>query len=297
MDIDYYRTFVEVVKWKNYTKAAEQLGYAQSSVTTQMKKIEAAYGVQIFERLGRGMHLTHSGEQLYQYVLKIIALEDEARQRLKSTKQLNGTLSIGTVESLATFELVKHFQTFHEKHPQIKFLVQSNMCTQLYQGVLNGTYDVAIVMDRKYLHEDLRKVVLRKEEMVLVGCKDHPLSKKQEVTVTDLQDETMIYTEKGCSYRTMLEEAYRREGVICGSSLEFNGIEAIKKCVHSGLGVSLLPKITVQKEIDEGSLSLIPLNEPNIEVYVQLVLHNRKWMSPAMNEFIALLNPSLIVEQ
>ncbi|MEI5908425.1 LysR family transcriptional regulator [Bacillus spongiae] len=296
MDLDYYRTFIEVVKWKNYTKAAEQLGYAQSSVTTQMKKIETSFGVKIFERVGRGMNLTHAGEQLYQYALKIIYLEDEARERLTSTKELKGTLSIGTVESLATFELVHYFQTFREKHPQIKFLIQSHLCSELYQGVLNGTYDLAIVMDRHYHHEDLKKYDLRKVEMVLIGAKDHPLSFLDHVTVKDLKDETMIFTEKGCSYRLMLEEAFKREGVICDSSLEFNGIEAIKRCVASRLGLSLLPEITVKEELEKGTLSLIPLDEPNIEVYAQLVVHKKKWMSPAMNEFIDLLNVDFLAK-
>ncbi|NDI34617.1 LysR family transcriptional regulator [Chengkuizengella sediminis] len=290
MDIDVYRTFIEVVKWKNYTKAADQLGYAQSSVTTQIKKIEAAYGVRIFERMGRMMQLTQSGEHLYQYAIKLVSLEDEARERLTSKTELNGSLCIGTVESYTTFELVKYFQQFNIKHPQIKLSIESNICSELYQKVVDGTYDIAFVMDQILHHDDLDKVIIRKEEMVVVGHSRHPLAQKQRVTVKDFRDETIVFTEKGCSYRMLLEQALKREGVSYCSSLEFNGIEIIKRCVISGLGISLLPKITVEKELDDGSLSLIPLDEPSIEVYVQLVVHKKKWMSPALKEFIQLLN-------
>ncbi|NBI29088.1 LysR family transcriptional regulator [Chengkuizengella marina] len=296
MDTDVYRTFIEVVKWKNYTKAAEQLGYAQSSVTTQIKKMEGDYGVKIFERMGRKMQLTQSGEHLYQYALKLVSLEDEAKERLTSKMELNGSLSIGTVESFATFELVKYFQQFNIKHPQIKLSIESNICSDMYLKVLDGTYDIALVMDQTLHHEDLNKLIIRKEEMVLVGFKNHPLATRKRVTVKDLQGETVICTEKGCTYRTMLEQALKREGVSCGSSLEFNGIEVIKRCVISGLGIAILPKITVEKELEEESLSLIPLDEPSIEVYVQLVVHKKKWMSPALKEFIELLNPQYLDE-
>ncbi|MDP5276287.1 LysR family transcriptional regulator [Chengkuizengella axinellae] len=296
MDTDYYRTFIEVVKWKNYTKAAESLGYAQSSVTTQIKKIEAAYGVRIFERMGRAMQLTQSGEHLYKYALKMISLEDEAMERLISKTELNGSLTIGTVESYATFELVKYFQQFNKKHPQIKLQIESNICSEMYLKVIDGTYDIALVMDQTLEHDELNKVIIRKEEMVLVGCANHQLSKRKRVTVKDLKGEKIIYTEKGCSYRMMLEQALKREGVCCNSSLEFNGIEIIKRCVDSGLGVALLPKITVEQELKEGTLSLLPLDEASIEVYVQLVVHKKKWMSPALKEFIQLLNPQYFDE-
>ncbi|MFP3360379.1 LysR family transcriptional regulator, partial [Planococcus sp. SIMBA_143] len=82
MDINYLYTFKEVAKWGSYTKTGEELGYAQSSVTTQIKKLEDHYQVKLFERVGRKMRLTQSGEELYFYVEKILSLLDEAEERI-----------------------------------------------------------------------------------------------------------------------------------------------------------------------------------------------------------------------
>ncbi|WP_128893886.1 LysR family transcriptional regulator [Longirhabdus pacifica] len=297
MDIDIYRTFIEVVKWKNYSKAAEQLGYAQSSVTTQMKKLETYYEAKMFERIGGKMQLTYAGENLYTYALNIVGLENEAKQRIRHTDECSGSLSIGTVESLATFELIKYFKHFNHEYPRVTFSVESNLCKYLYEGVRHGTYDLAIVMDEYRPHDkDLIKINMRKEEMVLVACMDHPLCNYDTVKMADLQGETFVFAEKDCSYRTIFEKALKNNGVHYSKSLEFNSIEAIKECVKAGLGISLLPKITVVRELNENQLACVPVEEANMEVFSQIVIHNKKWISPIVERFIQLLVPDFNIK-
>jgi DNA-binding transcriptional LysR family regulator len=123
MDFIYLQTFCEVAKWGNFTRAAEALGYAQSSVTTQIQKLEEQYGAVLFERAGRKMRPTQAGEVLLPYARQILALQAEARTQL--SEQQTGTITIGTIETLAAFYLPPVLQTFHDKYPKITLALQS----------------------------------------------------------------------------------------------------------------------------------------------------------------------------
>ncbi|MEI0740326.1 LysR family transcriptional regulator [Paenibacillus sp. JTLBN-2024] len=103
MDLTYLNTFREVALRQSFTRAAEELGYAQSSVTTQIQKLEKAYGVQLFERFGKGLRLTSAGEELLRFTVQMLDLHQQSKERLG--RQSGGTLSIGTIDSLAAYFL------------------------------------------------------------------------------------------------------------------------------------------------------------------------------------------------
>lgn len=108
MELTYLKTFREVAKWGSFTRAAETLGYAQSSITTQIQKLEESYGAVLLERFGRKMRLTMAGETLLQYADDIVRLHEESKEVLST--QSKGTLTIGTIETLAAFFLPRIFR-------------------------------------------------------------------------------------------------------------------------------------------------------------------------------------------
>ncbi len=289
MDTRYLQTFREVAKWQSFTKAAEALGYAQSSVTTQVQNLETEFGVELFERWGRKIRLTHAGEQLMRYAEQVLSLMQEAREVLSQESQLAGTLTIGTVESLAAFYLPPYIQAFRREHPQMKVLIRPGVCSDLIQGVREGVYDFAVILDRLHHHPDLTCVNLAEEEMAVIAPPGHRLAARDEVRPEDFAGETLIVTEAGCSYREMMEGVLRAAGTTPESSLEFGSLEAIKQCVVYGLGVSLLPRIAVEAEVRQGQLVILPFRHPGIRIYRQLVYHNKKWMSQALRRFRDLL--------
>ncbi|MCX8001969.1 MAG: LysR family transcriptional regulator, partial [Anoxybacillus mongoliensis] len=140
MNLDYLHTFREVAKWNSFTKAGEMLGYAQSSVTTQIKKLEEEFGVVLFERWGGKIKLTSAGVELLEYANKIVSLIDEAKQSVSEQADLAGSLSIGTIESVAGFYLPPYLQAFKQKYPRVNLLLQQNICNRLVEGVKEGKY-------------------------------------------------------------------------------------------------------------------------------------------------------------
>ncbi|MED1873166.1 LysR family transcriptional regulator [Brevibacillus borstelensis] len=293
MDTRYLQTFREVAKWHSFTRAAEVLGYAQSSVTTQIQNLEQEFGVTLFERWGRKIRLTHAGEVLLEYSGQLLGLLDEAKAQLSEEAQLAGTLTIGTVESLAAFYLPPYLQQFRREQPQIRVLLNPGICYELRQGVKEGTYDFAVVLDWLQSHPDLESVNLGEEELVVIASPEHPLTSRKRVEASDFNGEQWIFPEAGCSYRSMIESVLRDSGASLEPSLEFGSLEAIKQCVAYGLGIALVPMIAVAEEVKKGTISVLPFTHPDIRVYRQLVYHKKKWMTRAMRHFFNLLTEGM----
>ena len=202
MELTYLKTFREVAKWGSYTRAAEVLGYAQSSITTQIQKLEESYGAVLLERFGRKMKLTIAGEALLQYANDIFKLHEESKEVV--SKQSKGTLSIGTIETLAAFFLPPYLQAYRRHFPDINIMLQPANEPFIIESVKEGALDVGIILDPPFTDPELHSSILREEELVIIANPDHRFGGQSEVQVQDLESESLILTEDGCTYRAML---------------------------------------------------------------------------------------------
>lgn len=289
MDLNYFYTFKEVAKWGSYTKTGEELGYAQSSVTTQIRKLEEHYKVKLFERVGRKMRLTQSGEELYFYVDKILSLLDEAEEQISKESNLRGTVRIGTVESLAAYFITPYIKDLKGRHPELKILLESGLCPNLKEGTLEGKFDVSILLDRLSEHPDLTTIPIRQERLVMIAPPRHRLNSLKEMSLKELETETLILTEEGCSYRVLLEQLLKEENVQAKSVISFSSLEAIKQCVADDLGLAIMPEIAVKKDIESGKVIQIPFDHNKIPVHTQIVYQKKKWLTPPIAQFISAL--------
>ncbi|PFA70352.1 LysR family transcriptional regulator [Bacillus sp. AFS015802] len=289
MDLTYFYTFKEVAKWGSYTKTGEELGYAQSSVTTQIKKLEEHYKVKLFERVGRKMRLTQSGEELYFYIDKILSLLDEAEERISKESNLRGTVRIGTVESLAAYFITPYIKDLKGRHPELKILLEAGLCPNLKEGTLEGKFDLSILLDRLSEHPDLTTIPIRQEKLVMIAPPKHRLHSLKEMSLKELETETLILTEEGCSYRVLLEQLLKEENVQAKSVISFSSLEAIKQCVADDLGLAIMPEIAVKRDLESGKVVEVPFDHEKIPVYTQIVYQKKKWLTPPIAQFISAL--------
>lgn len=287
MDLIYMKSFLEVARCQSFTKAAENLGYVQSSVTAQIQKLEQEYGVVLFERYGRSMRLTSAGEQLRETFALILELYDDSKRTI--ARQAKGILEIGTIESLMAFLLPPLFHRFLQSFPQINLQVNELTEPSILQAIRTGQLDVGILMDLPIDDEDIESIIVRQEPLVLVAHPEHPLSALQHVGVADLNGQYLIVTEQGCTYRAALERLLGQHGINYQILHEFGSLEAIKQCVSYGLGIALVPRITVTRELIERKLVTLPFTHTDITFYTQIVHHKKKWLSPAIRHLIDLL--------
>lgn len=284
MELVYLHTFREVARWGSFTRAAEELGYAQPTVTAQMQKLEQSYGAPLFERFGRKLRLTQAGEVLLPYAKELIRLYGESKDVV--SRQLSGPIRIATIDTLAAFYLPPYLQSFRHSFPDVDLVLQTGSEATILQQIKEGVVDVGFIFDRLCTDEDLVARVVRQEELVIVMPPDHRLASAAVIHVKDLQGESLIVTEEGCTYRGMLIERLREEGVTHRIACQFSNPEAIKQCVRCGLGAALLPRMAVEKEIREGSLQAVPFHTDKPPFFIQVVFHKKKWLSQAMEQWI-----------
>jgi DNA-binding transcriptional LysR family regulator len=290
MDLVYFQTFREVALRQSFTRAAEELGYAQSSVTTQIQKLEKAYGVQLFERYSKGLRLTSAGEELLKIVVQMLDLYQQSKEKL--TRQGGGTLSIGTIDSLASYYLPPLIQQIRYKYSDLIIRLQPDREDLIVNKVKEGELDIGLILESKPSDPTLKWLTIREEPLVLIANSEHPLSILDNVELGHLNGIEWIMTEDSCNYRIMLEKVLRSKGISYRVGLELGNPEAIKRCVMAGSGISLLPKMVAEEEILRGELIVLPFAHPDIRLDLQLVIHPKKWISHALQEFIEILKSS-----
>ncbi|WP_371552858.1 LysR family transcriptional regulator [Streptomyces sp. NBC_00554] len=259
MELRLLVTFEKVATGLSFTQAAAELKYAQSSVTSQVRALESSLGAELFDRLGSRIRLTEAGERLLPYARQIIELAEEARAAVVGAGEPSGALTVGTMESLTAYRLLPLLELFHHRYPGVRLSLRTTIGDETRQALRQGTYDVGFLMERETEHAGLETAVLAVEPLTLVAAPGHRLANTPVVTA-DLVRESLLATEPGCAYRDLFELELNSLGQVAFT--EFGTIEATKRAAAAGLGIALLPEVTVAAELADGSLVRLPWEVP-----------------------------------
>lgn len=286
MEIRQLKTFVTIVKLLSFTKAANELGYAQSTITGHIQTLEEEFGTMLFERLSKQIKLTKDGENLYAYAEQILKLADEAKDLISSSVNPKGSLMIGTAESLCTHRLTEVFKTFRSRYPRVEFSFRFDTCADYRTHLRKNTADVIFILDVPFTENDLITQVLFEEPMAMIVAPNHPLAVKQAIGPQDLNGHALVLTDKDCSYRRIFESILAQAGVKPASVLGVNSTEVIKRFVSDSWGIGFVPQVTVCQELANRQLLALPWVGPSFNIHAQLLYHKDKWQSPALRAFI-----------
>ncbi|MFI8323459.1 LysR family transcriptional regulator [Streptomyces sp. NPDC085529] len=284
MELRLLATFEKVAEVLSFTRAAAELGYAQSSVTSQVKALESSLGTELFERLGGRIRLTEAGERLLPYARRMAELAEEARAAVAAGEPA-GTITVGTMESLTTYRLPPLLEYVHHRHPAVRLALRPTLGDATRQALRQGTYDLGFLMEAETEHEGLETEVLAPEPLALVAAPDHPLSGRTDLVTAELAGAGLIGTEPGCAYRDLFESELSAGAGSPPEFLEFGTIEASKRAVASGLGIALLPRIAVQEELASGALVALGW-EPPFTLFTQLAWRRGKRLPAHVRLFV-----------
>lgn len=286
-------TFKIAAETLNFTKTANILNFAQSSVTAQIKALEEELEKPLFERLGKRLILTEAGKEFRGYAEKMIKLNEEAKMAISGNQEPFETLVIGAQESQCTYRLPAILKEFKAQYPNVKLIFKPAHSDEAARAqLMNGQLDVAFIMDVSKPEDALTIKPLIQEQIVLVTAPDHILAAKPEVALKDIENETLLLTETGCSYRKLLEHSCHLENVYPLDQFEFSSIEAIKQCVISGLGIAALPIMVVEQDIELGKMKALKWTNNIPPIFTHIAWHKDKWMSPSLEDFIELTERS-----
>lgn len=287
MELRQLSTFCEVAKTLSFTRAADTLNYAQSSVSAQIQELEDEFDTLLFERLGRRIVLTDAGARLLQYADKILALAGEARIVVANRAEPVGTLTISAPETLCTYRLPAVLSQFRRQFPRVEliFCPMGNR-DDWERQLTEGSTDAALVLIKPFKPAHLMIEPLLSERILIVTYPEHPLTECDAITPAHFRAETLLLTEAGCAYRVLFERLLQNAGIRAGTVLEFHSVEAIKECTMSGMGIAVLPEVAVRAELAAGRLVELTCVEPPLSMSTCLAWHKDKWLSPALQAFL-----------
>lgn len=286
MELRQLKSFVLVAETLSFSKTAERLNFAQSSISDQIRLLENEFGCKLFERLGRSICLTNEGNKLLIYAQKILNLCDEAKQSVPGALIPTGPLTIAAAETLCVFRLPHLFKEYCSCYSDVDVKLKIGNCEDFPEMIRKNKVDVAFSLDNERAYPDIVSKTLLHEPLVVIANNDDSLAKMDTVEMSDFNGKNLILTQRGCSYRAIFEGFLSRNNVYPKSILDLESIEAIKQYVISGFGLSFLPRIAVEKEIESGQLVEIKYKGPKFYTSAQILYHKDKWISPALKAIL-----------
>lgn len=286
MHLRYLKTFVAVAATLNFTRAAERVHLAQSSVTEQIQALETDLGTALFDRSHRKLRLTEAGRRLWDYAERLLLLADEARSAVASAANLmKGTLTVGGPETLSARRLPPLLARFRDAHPTAQLNLRVGSSGELRDGVKNGTMDVSFAFGDSPREPYLRSECIAWEDLVIVTPAEHRLATQNTVQADDLVKESFLVTEEGCVYRNMFENAFPLKSVdrpqLAG---EFSSIAAILGLVEAGVGCALVPR-QVALEADK-RIAALPWIGDSASIAIHMIWRHRHVQSPILCHFL-----------
>jgi DNA-binding transcriptional LysR family regulator len=234
------------------------------------------------------VRLTRQGEHFLNYAERILKLVDEATDAV-SEKGTYGKIILGASETFSVVRLPMLLKEFRKENPFIEIELKFGDIAKFYEDLKNNVIDISLILTNKVPYSSLKTELLCPEPMSLIASVDNQLAQQPKISISDFSTEHFIVTQEGCAYRAFIEELLTNNDIKPRSFMKVKNIEAIKQFVISGLGIAILPKIYVEKELATNLLVELPWDGPEFGMYTQLVYHKNKWLTPPVLSFLELV--------
>lgn len=282
------QVFHTVARLLSFTKAAEHLHMTQPAVTFQIRQLEEHFNTRLFDRTHNKISLTAAGERVFEYADRIISLYNEMDSRVREiTGDVSGILIIGASTTIAEYVLPGLLGEFQSRYPSVNVRLSVSNSLGIVHQVENNSIDVGIV-ESPVANKNLSVEVCWHDELVVILQETHALAKKPFLAPRDLVGLPFLSREEGSGTREVIADYLERNHMhfselnLC---MEFGSPEAIKSAVEAGLGVSVVSRATVGKEVKLGTLVAVPL-KPSLERPFSFVYQRQKFRLRAVEEFM-----------
>lgn len=284
MTIRHLKIFITVVECGKMRLAAENLYISQPSVSQAIQELENYYNVKLFERLAQKLYLTESGRYLLPYARHVVDAFESMDLMMKN-QGASPVLRIGGSISVGTYLLNDVMNQMEQKMDHLDFHVVVYNTSTIEEMVKNSQLDVAIV-EGLVNSEELVKIPICKDELVIIVGKSHPLYKEKSVSLSRLEDQVWISREEGSLNRNQYEQLLLEQNYQMKRKWICSNTETIKQTVSYGRGLAIISQMLIQKELKEGSLRILPVDGIKVSRDIQLIYHKNKYISSLLHEFI-----------
>jgi len=282
------QVFHTVARLLSFTKAAETLHMTQPAVTFQIRQLEEHFNTRLFDRTHNRISLTAAGQRVYEYADKILALYGEMDSRVRElTGDVSGILIIGASTTIAEYVLPGLLGEFQVQYPDVNVRLSVSNSLGVVHMVESNAVDVGIV-ESPVTNKNLVVDVCWHDELMFICPPNHPFARKTVITPQEVVELPFLCREEGSGTREVINE-YLEDNKVPAHDLnlcmEFGSPEAIKSAVEAGLGVSIVSRATVGKELKLGTLVALPL-KPVLKRPFSFVHQRQKFRLRAVDEFM-----------
>lgn len=250
--------FIALLEEKSFSRAADRLGYVQSTVTTHIQQLEKISGHKLFHRYSRGTELTEAGKVFSKYAYQYVHFIQSLKESMDELEQPCGTLRVRTQESFFLTRMLPFLQEYTSNFPSVNLRMEQGSHQDILKGVLDYVLDFGIVPQNPNRH-DILFYPLMNENIVFAASLD--IARKVESAgVEVLNEELFISSGTSCLYHTTAVDVLKNAGIIVKDPLELQSLEMIKQYISLGKGFALVPEIAVSSELKTGVLKLLPLS-------------------------------------
>lgn len=295
MELRNIATFLKVATLASFTKAAEDLGYSQSTATIQIQQLEKELGITLFDRIGKKVSLTPMGEEFIGYANEMMRIAAKAQTIGKSPTTYYGELRVGILESLFTWYFADQIPEFCRELPNVRLNIKTSTGTELTKMLAHNERDIIFILGDKISHKECIRAFAAPVEIVFVAATDNPLTKRAGIPLAEVLEQPVILAERDAIYRIELDRLAAHHNLEFFPFLEVNSLVIILKLLKKKMGISFLPEYVVREDIQKGKLAVLDVDGCDIKLWSQVLYHKNKWVTPQMELFIDIVRKNFVI--
>ncbi|MGE6720988.1 selenium metabolism-associated LysR family transcriptional regulator [Peribacillus frigoritolerans] len=266
--MDPLKVFVTVIEQKNFSRAGDILNLSQPGVSLHIRNLENELGTKLIYRSPKQVQITEPGKILYRHAKQMLNHYETAKREINEFNNVvSGTMKIGASFTIGEYYLPKVLAEFAAQYPMVDIQIIISNSNDVIQGIRSNKLDIGLIEgETDYKDIDVRPFM--NDEMIVVVPPDHPLSQMDFIEGNMLQNQTWVLREQGSGTRTYSDKLLSSLELNIKKTFIFTSIQGVKEAVMAGLGIALLSRLTVQKELKSNELKTFHLkNEPLIRPF------------------------------
>jgi LysR family transcriptional regulator, transcriptional activator of the cysJI operon len=292
MHIESLKVFCDLIDTRSFSKAAARNFISQSAVSQQVRAFEERFDKRLVERSrGGGLVPTPAGLTFYQGCREIIERFNALSDEMKDTGDvISGQVRVGTIYTVGLHELAPVVKQFIKTYPHANIHIEYSRANKVYEDVITHSIDLGIVaypMPRP----QIEIIPFRSDRLVFVCSPEHELARRKRMSVADLSGQHFVGFERDMSSRKAVDKILRDNDATVQYVMEFDNIETIKRSVEADLGVTIIPRATVENEVRAGTLKAIEFDDTYMRP-IGIIHRKGKIFSAASRKFIEMLTDS-----
>ena len=266
--MDPLKVFVTVIEQKNFSRAGDILNLSQPGVSLHIRNLENELGTKLIYRSPKQVQITEPGKILYRHAKQMLNHYETAKREINEFNNVvSGTMKIGASFTIGEYYLPKVLAEFSTKYPMVDIQIIISNSNDVIQGIRSNKLDIGLI-EGETDYKDIDVMPFMNDEMIVVVPPDHPLSQMDLIEGNMLQNQIWVLREQGSGTRTYSDKLLSSLELNIKKTFIFTSIQGVKEAVMAGLGIALLSRLTVQKELKSNELKTFHLkNEPLIRPF------------------------------